>query len=549
METQRPLRVGMILVVAAMVATSCGTQQAVPSSAEPGSDQPATPGASAEDARYGGTLTQWLRGESGSLDPDQATAGDLHNIVDVAYNTLIARDPQDENEVVPDLAASWEISDDGLVYTFDLVDGVTWHDGEPFTADDVKFTLERLIDPPGEVMSPHQPVLQVIETIETPDALTVELTLSRPSNLLFSVLSLTSVSILPQHLFESEGPDALNDAILGTGPFRVVEFTRGVEYIFEKNEDYFKEGLPYLDGVEMTIVEDRATALQAFIAGNFDLGDALLPPEAEELRAQRPDFTITELESFNYAHLIFNTHEPPFDDPRVREAFSLAIDRDAAIQIAGDGVGSVGGPIPKSAPFSLPEEELEEFAEFDPSLTIEERRARARELLAEAGYADGLEVRWVHREDGAHLAWGQFVRDQLEQIGVTAINEPLERVAAFDSLLAGEGNFYSWHLTYRVQDPTDQIAQCCIPGGNWNVFDYDNPEVTQLWEEQDATSDPGEREELVHEIQRLLLADRPRAWAYWWVEFRVVSPRVMDFAVQHDLLAGGRHETIWLQDE
>lgn len=562
-------RVGSILLVLGMVLAACGSPTASPT-ADPADppDSNGSPGASGlatwefEDAirptgeeLYGGVITKWLRGDPASLDPTADTQGDVRQIVDVAYNSLLTHNPlAPEGEIIGDLARDYTVSPDGLTLTFELHEGVTWHDGEPFSSDDVAFTLNRLVDPPEGVRSPHQAELAVIEAVEavkTPDADTVVITLSRPSNVIISVLALSTMSIVPKHLFEAEGDDALVDTILGTGPFMLEEMTRGSEFVFVRNPNYFKTGLPYLDGIRGLVIDDRATAIQALIAGQIQLSqNGLGGAEVEQLQAAAPHYETALVNTYTYwTSGIFDTESELFDDPNVRLAVSLAIDRQALIDLAGNGLGQIGGPIPPWDPNSLNADELAEFPEYDPDLTMDERRDMARQLLAEAGYPDGFDLTWIHRDDGVHIRLAQVVRDNLEQIGIRAVNQPTERTSAFEAFYAGEGNFYTWGNTFRIQDPTNQIGSCCIPGGDWNIFNYDNPELIDIWEAQDRATDPAERAELVKEMQRIVLEDRPRLWGNWAEEVMAWAPEVQNFVPHGGTLTGtARHEVLWLDE-
>ncbi len=502
---------------------------------------------SPEQPSRGGILVKLLRNDAPTFDPDQEFIEDVHQPVDPAYNGLVIHNPLKPEEIIPDLAKSWTLSPDGKTLTFILRENVKWHDGEPFSSADVKFTLERLKSPPPGVLSPFKGVFALVESVETPNPTTARIRLSRPSSMFFSLLALTGTSILPKHVFDAGGPNALKDKVVGTGPFKVTRIERGVEYDYERNPNYFKPALPYLDGIRMIVIRDLNTAANAIVSGqiqivNFNIGKTL----AEQIKTRAPQVQVAEIPSTIHAVLILNVKKKPFNDPRVREAVSLTIDRELGIRIVERELATIGGVAPAGSAWALPRTELLKFPEY--SLPLQQRRALAKAFLNAAGYPTGFDVEWVHRSDVTHTRWAQFVRDQLAQIGIRGRNIPMEEAAAFAALRSAKYDLYTWYSVIRLDDPTEIIGHCCVAGGDWNVFGYDDPEVARLWEEQDQTVDHGRRLKLTLDIQRKLLNDRPWVWAYWWRETRVWWPQVQNYVPQTLLFAGSsRHEVIWLK--
>ena len=248
--------------VVALLLTACsGSGSEEESSAEP------TATATGEPTR-GGTLVAAIDSDPGSLNPAITTSGGTHTASELVFNGLV--ELTEELEPEPELAESWEVLEDGAVYRFDLRDDVTWHDGEPFTSADVKFTFEEML---LELHSRTQAsVGAALESIETPDPDTVEFRFREPYAPLLLQLGVTEAPILPMHVYE--GTDVMenpaNTAPIGTGPFKLVSYEPEAELRFAANEDYFKPDLPYLDEVVMRIIPDKGNQVVALEAGEVD---------------------------------------------------------------------------------------------------------------------------------------------------------------------------------------------------------------------------------------------------------------------------------------
>ena len=245
-------------------ATAAPTPEAQPT--EPPAAAPGQP-------RYGGVLNMHKHGPPGKLDPHPSVAGlDASEFAHV-YDNLVQYNPfEPTDEIVPDLAESWDVSDDGLVFTFHLHDHVTWTDGEPFTADDVFFSLERIVEE-GKPRPRAGLIRQYYESSRVVDEHTIEVTLGFPAAAFLNVLGMEYVKILPKHVVEAGIDIDLGENMVGTGPFKFVEYVKGNRLEFEKNEDYWKEGLPYLDGVNKIIISDISRIIAAFRAEQGHVAD------------------------------------------------------------------------------------------------------------------------------------------------------------------------------------------------------------------------------------------------------------------------------------
>ncbi|MBI2907634.1 MAG: ABC transporter substrate-binding protein [Chloroflexi bacterium] len=534
MQTRKVLATASCLTVLWLLLASCSSVAAPPPASKSTALLPPalTPAPREEQPKYGGVLRRWGRLDAPGFDPHHETAYDTVQVIALAYEGLLEYDPLKQEEIAAGLAESWELSKDGKAYTLKLRQGVRWHDGKPFTAEDVKFSLERIKDPPRGVRSGFKDFLEAVERVQIEDARTVRLVLKRSSAILLPALAIPNHSIVPRHIVEEKGQTVLSSQILGTGPFKVKDIARGSRYEFRKNDDYFRSGRPYLHGVSILIIPDRATMAAAMATRRLDMLLADVDrASADRIASQNPQTKVVTYPSFIYTALIFDVKGKPFDDVRVRRAVNLAIDREAAIKTVAGGWGEIGG-FTKPSFWALPKEELLKRPEFG-GITIEERRTQARRLLDEAGIPPGFKLEWPHRNDGLHMKWAIFVRDQLERIGFEAKNIPMDNVAAQANLYGAERlkyPFKSWRLSVRLVDPTAVIADVALPGGQF-YNRYDNPRVKELWQEQETEVDAQKRRALAWQIERIMLDDVVLGIGYFEMDAAVYGPEVRNYVV------------------
>jgi peptide/nickel transport system substrate-binding protein len=425
-----------------------------------------------------------------TLDPAKFRVGGLeYNYAHCVFNRLTAQDSK--LQVIPELATSWEASEDLKVWTFHLRDGVKFHNGKPFTSADVLFTYTRLKD--KDVASVLRAALGVVSKIEAVDPLTVRFTLSDP----YSDLAAVTAQYQAQIVSES-AMDTLTTKPIGTGPFRFVEYRPGDQLVVEKNPDYFIPGSPKVDGAILRIIPEYTTAVAALESGAIDIVYDL-PPEQVDLLKDSKVSRVEEVASGSWLGIIFNNAFKPFDDPRVREALTKIVDRQAFTDIAmfGHGTPTVT-PIPPTHPF------------FRKDLLTPPDIAGARKLLAEAGLANGFPLEmYIPNDSPMNERLGTAFRDAAKQVGVT-VSLRVVPADKFDAEMEGKIAF-SVDGFFGRPTPDTMLYAWYHSSGSWNntLWHYNNPEVDKILTAARSTGDKAEQAKLYGKFQEIVAKDGP----------------------------------------
>lgn len=426
-----------------------------------------------------------------SLDPARSKLG----ICDVSaynalYNTLVRTTAT--GNIVPELATSWEVSQDAKVYTFRLRPGVKFHDGTQLDAEAVKFGLERMRDTVG---SPAATTLQVMEAVEVADAQTVRVRLSAPSVPFLSQLgSSVNGPIVSPSAVRSLG-EAFQRQGVGTGPFKIVSWTPGDKAVFQRFDGYWEKAadgsaLPYLDGLELNGVPDDTARLLNLRSGQFELNERVNPKDVAAVTADRSLQVIQTATGTAYM-VALNVTKPPFDNKLLRQAVAAALNREAIIQNVGFGSGyTTPMPFPKGAWFFM----TEPSPKYDPAL--------AKQTLAEAGFPGGIEVNLsiISRPVDQQIA--QIVKANLDEAGIRTTLEALERTAWVDRWTGRRGEVGILQRGIMPTDPDDQMI-FFDPKAVANFAGFDNPRMTELVQRAQRTSEQATRKQLYAEITRL----------------------------------------------
>jgi peptide/nickel transport system substrate-binding protein len=302
----------------------------------------------------------------------------------VLYNQTIAQNSMDS--IVPDLADGWAWSSDNKTLTFKLRQGVSWHDGKSFTSADVKCTFDMLMgkSPQKFRQNPRKSWYDQVSDVTTNGDYEASFHLKRPQPALLALLASGYTPVYPCHV----SPAEMRTHPIGTGPFKFVEFKANESIKLVRNENYFKKGLPHLDGIEFTIIPNRSTAILGFVSGRFDMTfpTEVSIPLLKDVKSQAPN-AVCVVEPNNVStNIIINSSSPPFDNLDIRRALALALDRKAFISIMFEGQGDIGGtmePAPQGL-WAMPKEMLETIPGYGPDVNA--NREEARELMQKAGY-------------------------------------------------------------------------------------------------------------------------------------------------------------------
>jgi len=516
--------------------------------ASPALARPAPPG------KPGGTLVLTLR-----EDPPEGFA--IHETATIAgvwpampcYSNLVLFDPMEPVErpetIVGELAERWSWQDGYKNLVFFLRKNVRWHDGQPFTSRDVKFTFDvvrEAADAPARLrLNPRKVWYTNIAAIETPDPYTVVFHLKRPQPSFLLLLAADYSPVYPAHV----PPAELRMRCVGTGPFRLKEWRRGefVEYV--KNPSYFVPGRPYLDGLRYVVIADRGTRTAALQAGRVDVS---FPGEGrksivDQVRASVPGLRVSVIGQNVFDNLLLNTKRPPLDQVDVRRALSLAVDRRAFTKAVHQGEGAIGGAMapPPQGIWGLSERDLGGMAGYG---APEADRAKAKELLAAAGFtpATPLRIEILTRAIAIYLDVASFVVGEFKRIGVEATLKQVDSAQWFPLLTRREYQVAVNVTGLGLDDPDATFYENYTCGSPRNYTDYCDARVTVLIDRQSQELDPKRRRELVREIQRLLERDAARPVLSWRLDNFVQAPSVRNLVphqVEHNW---GRMQEVWL---
>ncbi len=526
---------GLVLAGAGVMVGACA-----PQASPQGGGQTPTEG----PPRRGGVLNLWLGGDPPSFDAHQESTYQTLHPVSPCYNLLVQYDPKDHTRITPDLAERWEVSPDGKVYTFYLKRGVKFHHGKPFKAEDVKASFERIIWPPDKVVSPRKGVFEAVNGIETPDDYTVKFILKRPSASFLANVAQGWNVIYPKDLLDQGDP---KKTVAGTGPFKLKNYTRGVSIELERNPEYHISGRPYLDGLRFFIVPDPNTAIAAFLSGQLDVYRTENKAEADEVSQRFADkATVQKFTIMSNFAMELNARRKPWDDPRVRLAVSLAIDRAAAVKVLTQGEGQVGGILRPDSQWALPRAELEKIPGY--SANKAQELEQAKRLLAEAGVGPGLKATMLTRKGAQFEAPAVFLKDQLSKIGIDVTLDVQESAAFYDRLNRGEFELFGGSYSAAVDDPDAVFGQSYLCESERNYSKFCLPQLEDLFIRQSQTMDANQRKQLVWEMERLALVNVVKVvmayrvnWWLWW-------NRVRNFYRQPSYYLTERHEDVWLAE-
>ena len=473
---------------------------------------------SAETPKKGGILKFAVSAEPPNYDCHRNTSFAFIHPVRPHYSTLLKFDAPNYPKIVGDLAASWEVSKDGLTYTFKLRDNVKFHDGSKFTSADVKASYDRIVNPPQGVVSIRKAAYADIATIETPDPSTVVFKLKAPNAAMLANFASPWDCIYSAAKLK-EDPKFPEKNILGTGPFKFVEHAAGSHWVGERFADYYEQGKPYLDGYRAFFIRNTAARVNALQAGQVLVefrGHS--PADRDKLKNALGDkIVVSETPWVCSLVVSFNTEKKPFDDARVRRALSLAIDRwkgaEALSKIAL--VRHVGALLRPGYELAAKEDELTKLPGWGKD--IAKARAEAKKLLAEAGVKD-LKFKFTNRNiPMPYTPVGVFLINEWRQIGVTAEHQQLDTRLYLNGLRGGN---YEVGLDFNcdfMDEPNLQLIKyISADKSSINYARYKDPKLDELYEKQARATDPKERYRLIREFEKHALEQAYIFPTIWW---------------------------------
>ncbi len=586
MSRHRLLNVRTLLLtvtaVLLIVAVACGSsatatpRAAAPTSAPSVGNTPVptamaateAPPVTGGDAKYGGVARMSAYADTKDWDPKGSSSLSSIQAVSQLYNQIVQMDTTDTALVVCDLCDSWEVSNAGETFTFKIRDGIKWIDGSDLTAEDVLFSMRRYgdLDGPTGRSGLWRNYTQVANAggVNLIDDLTIEFNLQFASGAFIKFLAVDYVKVLPKKLLESgidmNQAESIMENKSGSGPFILEEYQRGNFYKVSKNENYFKEGRPFFDGIDHFIITDTGTLIAQFKADQLDMSNGgftnLSPTQAFELEADtngaiRP---VAVSPSADWG-LMMNVKKEPFNDPRVREAIQLAIDYQQWNSLVFDDTSGVGCPLMGLA------HTFEECLKW-PGLRPKdgpggaEDIAKAKQLMIDAGFPDGFKTRYDVRSVGTYPDQCAVVKEQLKKVlGITGDITSYPSAAGysvFGTSRAADSDG-DWELACQgegqvVLDVDGIMGGVYLKGATRNYTDWSNPQVDAWFEQQKSEPDPAKRREINKEMETFLFSQQDNHWITlgWGILQWMIGEDIRGFNAPETVQTHFKHEDLWL---
>src|SRR6266540_1036741 len=490
--------------------------------------------------KYGGVLVTSPLSATPSLSPHEESTVATVQQASPCFNNLVYFDPAKKQESVDtlilELAEKWSWQDGHRNLVFFLRRDVRWHDGKPFTSQDVKYTFDAVRGAPDAKaklkVNPRKLWYENIEAVEAPEPYTVVFRLKRSQPSLLLMLASGYSPVYPAHVPLAE----FKNRCVGTGPFKLKENKPGefVEYV--KNPDYFVKGRPYLDGIKFVVIRDRSTQIAAVQSGQLDIaGTGWNRTNAEDAKARAPKLVLVEMDNDVNDNVLINLKRPPFNDRRVRLAINLALDRKAYLVGPRQGAATFGGALlPRPAGvWGLPAAEVAKLPGMGDSA---KQKAEAKKLLAEAGFGPGHPLKFTlsTRALAIYVDTASWMVDQLQQVGVEATLEQIETGVWHPKMTRLEYQVALNLTGVAIDDADAQLYENYRCGSQRNFSGYCSEEIDRLMVEQSQVLDRARRLALVNEIDRKLQADGARPILGWAKQHYVWWPHVKGWAVHEN---------------
>ena len=520
MRTKRLAKVLLLVTVFTIALYGCGGNKENTESKTPANDQSLTEPTEAAQSEptYGGSITVGITQDLDGLDPHKAISAGTKEVLFNIFEGLVKLDP--DGNLVAAVAESYQISNDGMVYTFTLREGVKFHDGSPVTAEDVVYSIKRsagMLEPKDPTVVVESALSVISDVIATSER-TIEIRLKQEETELLPYLT---CSIVPKDY------DKLDTKPIGTGPFKFVSYTPLQSIVLEKNDEYYVKGVPYLDRVTFKISSNTDAAFMELQAGTIDI----LPYITDSQASQLPKGYHLEAGPMNLIQGLFiNNKVAPFDNKLVRQALCHAIDRQAVIDMVAGGRGNVIGTNMYPGFKKYYDESLVNVYPYDPQ--------KAKELLKEAGYPNGFKFTiTVPSNYQYHIDTAQVVVEQLKQVGITAQIQMIEWSSWKSDVYKGRN--YETTLVGLAAElaPRKALARFHSDAEN-NFMNYFNPDFDAIYKQSETETVEEKKIELYKQMEAMLTNDAVAVYIQDPYQMTAVS----------DKLGGYTYYPIYVQD-
>jgi peptide/nickel transport system substrate-binding protein len=503
--------------------------------------------------KQGGTLRIYHRDNLPSASiHEEATISTVQPFMGI-FNNLVLFDQQkplnSADTIVPDLAESWAWDDSKTKLTFKLRQGVKWHDGKPFTAKDVQCTWNKLTgkDPDDFRKNPRAIWWHNLKEVTVNGDHEATFVLNRPQPSFLALFASGYTPVYPCHVSTKD----MRTNPVGTGPFKFVELKRGESIKFMRNPDYWKKGKPYLDGIEWKVIENRSTRILAFVAGEFDMTfttDVTIPL-LKDMTTQAPKAICDLVPTYVSINLIINPASAPFNDPKIRKAFALSLDRKSFVDILSNGKDDISGVMlpPPDGRWGMPPDMIQTLPGY--SADVDKSRAEARKIMEELGYGESkpLKVKVTTRNIAVYRDPAVILIDQLKRINVEAELEVVDTSIWHAKVTRGE---YAVGLNLTgvgVDDPDVNLYENYSCNSERNLTKYCNKEVDALIDKQSEELDVEKRKQIVWAIERKLAEDLARPIIQYQRAATCWQPHVKGFVLHRNSIYNDwRYEDVWL---
>jgi peptide/nickel transport system substrate-binding protein len=503
--------------------------------------------------KRGGVLRYGILSAPAHFDVHQSGTVSNMGSQGAMYDNLIRRDPRDSGQtIIPDLAHSWEIAKDGKTYTFFLRKGVVFHDGAELTADDVKATYDRIVKPPQGVSIPRTPLFATVSEINVRDRHTIEFKLHepRPTSFIMGAFASGWNIIVRKKTLEDNNYNLRQVMDFpGTGPFKHAKRVDKEVWVQERNPNYWHDGLPYLDGIEFYHFAPFSPELgAALLSGRIDYARLLDPVSLKKVQGTSGMSGTDYYQSVIQAVWVNNTRKP-FDDPRVRRAMHLVLNKPVLVEVVKEVAPMlVGGFIYPFSEFATPKAKLAERVGYqsDPTAAIKE----ARQLLAAAGHGDGMKnLDFLVREVNTFKLWAVAIQAMLREALKIETNLRSVQVSVwFDEAQAGKFDLAISAIVSTLIDPSDYFNAWYSKSGPQNYSKWSNNDFEALLPQIDSELDDAKRKALILKAEAIMEQDPPLLPVSWekindgWFNY-VKGHNPKDYFGIYDVV---RFDTFWL---